>query len=88
MKQVPKSQETVLIPVHVTPKAGRDAVEGYVTDSAGKQWLKVKISAPPEDGKANKALLKLLAKEWGCAPSSLAVASGETSRHKLVRRCL
>ena len=86
MKQAKNPHNTTLIAVHVQPKAGRDQIEGMVTDAAGKQWLKVKLATAPEDGKANKALLKLLAKEWGCAPSSLSIVSGETSRHKIVRR--
>ncbi len=86
MKQAPKSPESTLIPVQVSPRAGRDAIEGMVEDASGKQWLKVKLTVVPEGGRANKALLKLLAKEWGCAPSSLSIVSGETSRHKVVRR--
>lgn len=86
MKQAPKSPDFTLIAVQVQPKAGRDSIEGYVTDAAGKQWLKVKLATAPEDGKANKALLKLLAKEWGCVPSCLSIVSGETSRHKVIRR--
>ena len=86
MKQAPKSPDSTLIAVQVRPKAGRDAIEGEVVDSAGKKWLKVTLTTAPEDGKANKALLKLLAKEWGCAASKLSIVSGETSRHKMIRR--
>jgi len=86
MKQVPNSPESGLIPVHVIPKSGRDAIEGMVMDAAGKAWLKVRLTAAPEDGKANKALLRLLAKAWGCAPSSLSIVSGGTSRYKVVRK--
>lgn len=92
MKQAPKSPKVpseaayTLVPVQVLPRAGRDAVEGLVEDAAGKQWLKVRLTVAPEGGKANKALLRLLAKEWGCAPSCLAILSGETSRHKVVKR--
>lgn len=90
MKQAPKSpkkpQDSVLIAVQVRPKAGYDAIEGEVVDSSGKKWLRVRLATAPEDGKANKALIKLLAKEWGCAPSSLSIVSGETSRHKLIRK--
>lgn len=86
MKQAQKSPETGLIAVHVVPRAPRNEIEGMVEDAAGKQWLKVRLTATPEDGKANKALLKLLAKEWGCAPSRLSIVSGETSRHKIIRK--
>ncbi len=75
-----------LIAVHVFPKAGRDLVEGSVKDAAGKEWLKVRLACAPEGGKANKALIKLLAKEWKCTPSSLTIVSGETSRYKMIRK--
>jgi uncharacterized protein (TIGR00251 family) len=84
MKQEPET----ITPIHLTPKSPRDAVEGTVTDAAGNTWLKVRVTVPPEDGKANKALLKLLAKHWGCAVSELKIISGETSRYKRVRRLI
>lgn len=57
-----------------------------VKDANGKEWLKVRLTAAPEDGKANEALLRLLAKEWKCPPSSLEIISGETSRYKIIRK--
>ncbi len=90
MKQVQKSpkepKDSSLIAVQVRPKAGRDGIEGEVVDSSGKKWLKVNLAAAPQDGKANKALIGLLAKEWGCAPSRLSIVSGETSRHKIIKK--
>lgn len=86
MKQVQKSPESSLIAVQVRPKAGRNGIEGEVVDSSGKKWLKVTLTVAPEDGKANKALIRLLAKEWGCAPSCLSIVSGETSRHKMIKK--
>lgn len=82
MKQV----QDEIIAVHIYPKSPRDMVEGEVTDAAGNVWLKVRVTAAPEDGKANKALLKLLAKHWSCAVSELEIISGELSRYKRVRR--
>ncbi len=75
-----------LIAIHVFPKSGKNAVEGIVKDANGKEWLKVRLTATPEDGKANKALIKILAKEWKCSPSSLTIISGETSRYKIIRK--
>ena len=46
--------------------------------------LKVSVSAPPEDGKANVALIKLLAKAWSVPKSSLSVLVGQTARNKVV----
>ena len=77
-----------ILPIHLHPKSPRDAAEGEVADAAGNIWLNVRVAAVPEDGKANKALLKLLAKHWGCAVSDLEIISGETSRYKRVRRVL
>ncbi len=73
------------VPIHAVPKSPRNAVEGWVEDAAGRRWLKVRICAAPEDGKANKSLLKFLAKEWGVPPASLSIVSGETSRYKRVQ---
>jgi uncharacterized protein (TIGR00251 family) len=81
-----KQAETSDVAVHVFPKSAGNQVEGQETDAAGKAWLKVRLTATPEDGKANDALLRLLAKTWGCAPSRLSIVRGETSRHKIVRK--
>lgn len=47
--------------------------------------LQARVTAPPVDGKANKALCKLIAKRLGVAPSKVSVVRGEKSRDKLVR---
>lgn len=47
--------------------------------------LQAKVTAPPVDGKANKALCKLIAKRVGVAPSRVSVVRGEKSRDKVVR---
>ncbi|MDA7429500.1 DUF167 domain-containing protein [Primorskyibacter aestuariivivens] len=66
--------------VRVTPRAGRNAV---VRDADGK--ITVRVTAPPEDGKANAAVQKLLAKSLGLAKSRLRLVRGATSRDKLFR---
>ena len=72
------------IRVRLTPKGGRDAIEGWWTDSVGKQALKVRVAAPPEGGKANASLLDLLAAALGTGKSKLRIASGAASRLKVV----
>jgi uncharacterized protein len=47
--------------------------------------LQARVTAPPVDGKANRALCKLIAKRVGVAPSSVTVERGEKSRDKLIR---
>jgi len=69
----------------VTPRAGRAAIEGAVVDAAGAAWLAVKVTAPPEDGRANAAVLGLLAKRLGVPASACSLVAGAGSRWKRVR---
>jgi uncharacterized protein (TIGR00251 family) len=71
----------VLVTVRVTPRAAYDAIEGV--DDAGA--IRVRVTAPPADGAANKAVITLLAKAVGVPQSGVALISGAASRHKRVR---
>jgi uncharacterized protein (TIGR00251 family) len=86
MGDVPFSivDEGVVVAVRLTPKAGANAIRGIAQDADGAACLKVAVTAPPEGGKANTAMLKLLAKTWKLPKTSLMVASGATSRRKVV----
>lgn len=68
--------------VRVTPNAGRDAIEGVALRDDGTAMLRVRVSAVPDKGKANAAVIALLAKALGVPKSSITVTSGETSRMK------
>lgn len=68
--------------VRLTPKASRDAIDGVGVDAAGRAFLKVRVKAPPEGGKANAAFLKLLAREWRVPGSSLRISAGAKARLK------
>ncbi len=70
--------------VRLTPRGGRDAVDGWANDANGKRHLKMRVSPPPEDGKANTALIALLAKSLGIPKSSIRLVAGETSRLKTI----
>ena len=70
------------VAVKVTPKASRTRVIGLARDAEGAALLAVAVSAPPEDGKANAALIKLLAKQWRLPKAALTVTAGAASRHK------
>ena len=72
----------VEIALRLTPKAGRDRLAGIGEDPSGKPVFLARVAAPPIDGAANKALIKLLAKTCGVAKSRIRFISGETSRIK------
>ena len=68
----------------LTPKSSRNAIDGFYTGADGRLSLKARVTAAPEKGKANKALIKLLGEETGLAPSTMSVISGGQSRNKLI----
>jgi len=70
--------------VRLTPKGGHDAVEGWGAASDGSEHLKARVRAVPEDGKANAALIALLAKILAVPKSSVRIASGASARLKRV----
>jgi hypothetical protein len=72
------------ITVRLTPKGGRDAIDGWAKDAGGQRVLKARVAAPPEDGKANAALVDLLAGALSLPKRAVRIASGETSRTKRV----
>lgn len=76
--------ETV-IAVRVQPNASRDAVKGFAPDADGASVLKVRVSAVPDKGKANKAVIKLLAAVTGLPKSAISIIAGFKSRTKTVR---
>lgn len=75
----------IRLAVRLTPSGGRNAVDGVETNAAGETHLKVRVSAVPEKGKANKALIELLAKTLRIPKSSIRLISGDTSRQKILR---
>ena len=81
----PDGEDAVLVDIRLTPKSAVDRIEGMVTDAAGRAFLKARVRAVPEDGKANAALLKLLAKTIGVPKSAVTLVAGHTSRMKTLR---
>lgn len=70
--------------VKVTPKAGRNRAGGLAPEADGGVSLKVAVTAAPEDGKANAAVIALLAREWGVAKSTISVVLGAADRRKVL----
>lgn len=67
------------ITVKVTPRAKENRIVGFKDNV-----LRVRITAPPVEGKANKALAAFLADAWGVPKSSIKMIQGETSREKVL----
>ena len=68
--------------VRVTPRGGRDAIDGVEALSDGRRVLKVRVRAAPEDGAANEAVRRLLAKAMGLPASAVNLETGATARLK------
>jgi len=70
--------------VRLTPRAHKDMIEDIETSADGKNYLKARVRAVPEKGKANKALEALIAKTFGFQKSAVNISAGHTSRLKTV----
>jgi uncharacterized protein YggU (UPF0235/DUF167 family) len=74
----------VRIAVRLTLRARAERLDGVAHLADGAAVLKVSVTAPPLEDRANDALLQLLAKEWGVSRRDLAVVGGKKSRTKIV----
>jgi uncharacterized protein (TIGR00251 family) len=74
----------VSIALRVTPRGGRDGVDGIEQLSDGRSVLKVRVRAVADGGEANRAVLVLLAKSLGVPKASVSLLSGATSRLKQI----
>ena len=74
----------ISIDVRLTPRGGRDALEGIEQRANGQVVLKARVRAAPADGEANAALRCLIAESLGVAPRQVKLAAGVTSRTKRV----
>ncbi|MBV8792326.1 MAG: DUF167 domain-containing protein [Pseudolabrys sp.] len=72
----------VTVAVRLTPKGGRDQIDGVEQLADGRAVLKARVRAAPSEGEANAALGQLLAKALGVPPRDVALASGVTGRVK------
>ncbi|HEU0150178.1 MAG TPA: DUF167 domain-containing protein [Bradyrhizobium sp.] len=74
----------VQLAVRVTPRGGRDAIDGIETLSDDRSVLKLRVRAVAEGGEANRAVIELLAKSLGVSKAAIRLRSGATSRLKQV----
>jgi uncharacterized protein YggU (UPF0235/DUF167 family) len=73
---------SLTLTVRLTPKGGRDAIDGIETLSDGCPVLKARVRAAPTEGEANEALCRLIAKSVGVPPRDVALVAGATARVK------
>ena len=70
---------TARVDVRLTPRGGRDRIDGWDGDV-----LRVRVAAPPAEGRANEAMLQLVAKALGVPPSRITLVAGAQSRTKVI----
>ena len=73
------NEHRLRVRVKAVPGASRDSIAELLGDR-----VKVRISAPPEGGKANKAIIRLFARALGCKPAQVSIVSGQTNPEKLI----
>lgn len=78
------AQGGVRLFVRASPRASRNAVQGVAEGADGRCQVKISVTAVPEDGKANAAVIALLAKAWRIPKSSIGVVAGGTDRSKIL----
>jgi uncharacterized protein len=74
-----------VLAVRLTPKGGRDSVDGVEQLADGRSVLKVRVRAPASEGEANAALVKLIAKTIGIASREVELVAGMSSRVKRLK---
>ena len=77
-----EKNDCIVLSVRVIPRASKDGIAGVM----GGKALKIRIQAPPVEGKANSCLIKFLSKHWNIPRSNIEILSGETGRNK--RLCI
>lgn len=80
-----RSANGVALEVRLTPRGGRDAIEGVERRADGRIVLKARVRAAPFEGQANAALCRLIAHELAIAPRQVEITAGEGARIKRLR---
>jgi uncharacterized protein (TIGR00251 family) len=78
-----RTSDGLRLRVHVTPRAGAERIGGIIPGPRGPR-LQVSVSAPPHEGKANTAVIKLLARSWRLPKTTFAVVTGAAGRDKVI----
>ena len=76
--------KALLLQCQLQPRSSRNEIIGNIESASGDR-LKICITAPPVDGKANKHLISYMAKWFGTSKSQVSIIKGETGRQKTLR---
>lgn len=79
-----RQSEGVLIQVKVTPNAAQNRIGPITQDDKGQFILKLFVTAVPESGKANEAVIRLLTKTWGLKKTQIQILHGLSDRNKTI----
>ena len=74
------NEAAIFLKIHLRPRASRDAICGLHGDA-----IKVKLTAPPVEGKANKALQRFIAEKLNLSSSQVEIVAGQRSREKILK---
>jgi uncharacterized protein len=77
-----KADGGVALTVRLTPKGGRDSIDGMALLADGRSVLKVRVAAAPSGGEANAALIRLIARTLSVPPRDVRLAAGAAARVK------
>jgi uncharacterized protein (TIGR00251 family) len=77
-------EDRIRLRVRVTPRAAAARTGGLHRDADGRVSLLVRVTTPPEKGKANKAVIETLGRALGIAKSRLSIEAGDTDRNKII----
>ena len=81
------TEDGLLVTIKLTPKARSTGIDGVVEEpgpEGPRPMLKLRVTEPPESGKANAAMIVLLAKSWRLPKRAFTIVAGDTSRLKRV----
>jgi uncharacterized protein len=78
------TRDGLCVAIRLSPRAKADRLLAIAATAEGGRAIKVSVSAPPQGGRANEALLRLLAYTWDLPRRNLSIAAGATSRNKIV----
>lgn len=79
------TSEGLRLSVRLTPRGGRDGIDGIEVLADGRAVLKARVRAAPSEGEANAALIALLARSLSVSRSSVTLAAGSTARLKTLQ---